>query len=64
MRGISTPSKRLKVAIVGGGIGGLSAEDAMLRRGIDVTVWEQADQSLYDCDVEKAAIAYLNDIAT
>jgi salicylate hydroxylase len=38
------PSKRLKVAIVGGGIGGLSAANAMLRRGIDVTVWEQADQ--------------------
>jgi glycine/D-amino acid oxidase-like deaminating enzyme len=37
------PSKRVKVAIVGGGIGGLSAANAMLRRGIDVTVWEQAD---------------------
>jgi salicylate hydroxylase len=37
----SMPSKRLKVAIVGGGIGGLSAANAMLRRGIDVTVWEQ-----------------------
>jgi NADPH-dependent 2,4-dienoyl-CoA reductase/sulfur reductase-like enzyme len=39
----SMPSKRLKVAIVGGGIGGLSAANAVLRRGIDVTVWEQAD---------------------
>ena len=37
------PSKRLKVAIVGGGIGGLSAANAMFRRGIDVTVWEQVD---------------------
>lgn len=37
------PSKRVKVAIVGGGIGGLSAANVMLRRGIDVTVWEQAD---------------------
>jgi len=37
------PSKRLKVAVVGGGIGGLSVANAMLRRGIDVTVWEQAD---------------------
>jgi len=37
------PNKRLKAAIVGGGIGGLSAANAMLRRGIDVTVWEQAD---------------------
>jgi salicylate hydroxylase len=35
--------KRLKVAVVGGGIGGLAAANAMLRRGIDVTVWEQAD---------------------
>jgi salicylate hydroxylase len=34
--------KRLKVAIVGGGIGGLAAASAMLRRGMDVTVWEQA----------------------
>jgi len=37
------PTRRLKVAIVGGGIGGLSAANAMLRRGIDVTVWEQVD---------------------
>jgi len=43
MRGKLMPSKRLKVAIVGGGIGGLSAAIAMLRREIDVTVWEQAD---------------------
>jgi salicylate hydroxylase len=35
--------KRLKVAIVGGGIGGLSAAHAMLQRGIDATVWEQGD---------------------
>jgi len=37
------PTRPLKVAIVGGGIGGLSAANAMLRRGIDVTVWEQVD---------------------
>jgi 2-polyprenyl-6-methoxyphenol hydroxylase-like FAD-dependent oxidoreductase len=37
------PIRRLKGAIVGGGIGGLSAANAMLRRGIDVTVWEQVD---------------------
>ena len=37
------PTRRLKVAIVGGGIGGLSAANAMLRRGIDVAVWEQVD---------------------
>ncbi|MBB4365827.1 hypothetical protein GGD65_006896 [Bradyrhizobium sp. CIR18] len=35
--------KRLKVAIVGGGIGGLSAAHAMLQRGINATVWEQGD---------------------
>jgi len=37
------PGRRLKVAIVGGGIGGLSVANAMLRRQIDVTVWEQTD---------------------
>jgi 2-polyprenyl-6-methoxyphenol hydroxylase-like FAD-dependent oxidoreductase len=36
-------TKRLRAAIVGGGIGGLSAANAMLRRGIDVTVSEQGD---------------------
>jgi salicylate hydroxylase len=36
------PAKRLCAAIVGGGIGGLSAANALLRRGIDVTVFEQA----------------------
>jgi salicylate hydroxylase len=34
--------KRLRAAIVGGGIGGLSAANALVRRGIDVTVFEQA----------------------
>jgi salicylate hydroxylase len=43
MRGKPVPGKRLKVAIVGGGIGGLSAANAMLQRQIDVTVWEQAE---------------------
>src|SRR5271169_5398855 len=37
------PMKRLRAAIVGGGIGGLSAANALHRRGIDVTVFEQAD---------------------
>ena len=32
------------VAIVGGGIGGLAAALALLRRGIDVTVYEQAPE--------------------
>ena len=36
-------SERLRAVIVGGGIGGLSAANAMLRRGIDVTVSEQGD---------------------
>jgi salicylate hydroxylase len=36
-------TKRLRAAIVGGGIGGLSAANALLRRGIEVTVFEQAD---------------------
>jgi salicylate hydroxylase len=35
-------SKRLRVAVVGGGIGGLSAAISLLRRKIDVTVFEQA----------------------
>ena len=36
----STP--RLRAAIVGGGIGGLSAANALRRRGVEVTVFEQA----------------------
>jgi salicylate hydroxylase len=38
------PSKRLRAAIVGGGIGGLAAACSLMRRGIDVTVFEQAAQ--------------------
>src|SRR3954454_23786604 len=37
------PTRPIRAAIVGGGIGGLSAASALLRRGIDVTVFEQAD---------------------
>ena len=37
------PTKRFRVAIVGGGIGGLSAANALLLRGLDVTVFEQVD---------------------
>jgi salicylate hydroxylase len=37
-----TSTGRLRAAIVGGGIGGLSAANALLRRGIEVTVFEQA----------------------
>jgi len=34
--------ERIRAAIVGGGIGGLAAANALVRRGIDVTVYEQA----------------------
>lgn len=36
-------AKPLRVAIVGGGIGGLAAANALHRKGIDVTVFEQAN---------------------
>jgi salicylate hydroxylase len=36
-------SSRLRVAVVGGGIGGLSAANALVGRGIDVTVFEQVE---------------------
>src|SRR5271169_5868117 len=35
---------RRKIAIVGGGIGGLAAALALIRRGIDVDVYEQAPE--------------------
>jgi len=35
-------TRRLRAAIVGGGIGGLAAANALLDRGINVTVFEQA----------------------
>src|ERR1700758_5037833 len=37
-----TSSGRLRAAVVGGGIGGLSAANALRRHGIEVTVFEQA----------------------
>lgn len=36
------PGRGIRAAIVGGGIGGLAAANALTRRGIDVTVYEQA----------------------
>jgi len=35
-------TKKLHVAIVGGGIGGLAAAHALMHRGISVAVYEQA----------------------
>ena len=37
------PNSRLRVAVVGGGIGGLSTANALVRRGLDVTLFEQVD---------------------
>jgi 2-polyprenyl-6-methoxyphenol hydroxylase-like FAD-dependent oxidoreductase len=36
------PGKPIRAAIIGGGISGLSAANALIRRGVDVTVYEQA----------------------
>jgi salicylate hydroxylase len=36
------PEKPIRAAIIGGGISGLSAAHSLIRRGIDVTVYEQA----------------------
>jgi salicylate hydroxylase len=36
--------KKLRVAVIGGGIGGMVAAIALLRRGVDVQVYEQAPQ--------------------
>src|SRR5215469_16044706 len=38
-----TTSSQPRVGIVGGGIGGLTAALALLKRGIDVEVFEQSD---------------------
>jgi salicylate hydroxylase len=35
-------TKPVRTAIIGGGIGGLAAAHALIRRGVDVTVYEQA----------------------
>jgi salicylate hydroxylase len=42
-RGKSMPTIFLRAAIVGGGIGGLTAANSLVRRGVEVTVFEQAD---------------------
>jgi salicylate hydroxylase len=36
------PTKSIRAAVIGGGISGLSAANALIRRGVDVTVYEQA----------------------
>lgn len=38
------PSKQPRVAIIGGGIGGLFAANAMIAHGLDVSVYEQAPE--------------------
>ena len=40
---------RLRVAIVGGGIGGLAAANALSQRGIDMCVYEQAEHLTEGC---------------
>ena len=42
MKQTGMPTTAIRAAIVGGGIGGLSAANALHRRGIDVTVFERA----------------------
>ncbi len=37
-------TKRLSIAIIGAGMGGLAAAAALRRVGVDVTVYEQASQ--------------------
>jgi len=43
MKEQTTSARPLRAAIVGGGIGGLAAANSLHRRGIDVTVFEQAN---------------------
>ena len=43
MKHKSKPAKRLRAAVVGGGIGGLSTACSLRQRGIDVMVFEQAE---------------------
>jgi len=37
-------SKKMKVLIAGGGIGGMAAAIALLKQGIDVEIYEQAGE--------------------
>jgi salicylate hydroxylase len=43
MHEMASSSRRLRAAVVGGGIGGLAAACSLRRRGIEVTVFEQAE---------------------
>jgi pyruvate/2-oxoglutarate dehydrogenase complex dihydrolipoamide dehydrogenase (E3) component len=38
------PGRSLKIAIAGGGVGGLTAALCMLKKGFDVTVYEKTGQ--------------------
>ena len=42
MKDKSGPNRALRAAIVGGGIGGISAACCLRQRGVEVTVFEQA----------------------
>ena len=42
MKNTGASTRPLRAAIVGGGIGGLAAANALRQKGIDVTVFEQA----------------------
>ena len=42
MKDKSGPNRALRAAVVGGGIGGISAACCLRRRGVEVTVFEQA----------------------
>jgi ribulose 1,5-bisphosphate synthetase/thiazole synthase len=44
LAGNSMMSEQLQIAIVGGGIGGLTAALALRARGLNVTVFEQAGE--------------------
>ena len=48
----------LRVAIVGGGIGGVAAANALLRRGMEVHLYEQAPALTFVEDGHRSACHY------